>query len=462
MEWKLAAGDIQAAFLNGEEARRDLYMRQPVRGLPGMHEEQIVEVVKGIFGLATSPRLWWKRLASELTAMEIYIKGEKLTLHHHVLDSCMFILRDESGEMRGALATHVDDILLAAPKEEITELQKNLSGIFPISEWESDTFEYIGSDIEQNDNGIHVGQSSYVKSRLETVDIPKGVNPEDVADEVTRLDNQSVVGGLSWLASQTRPDLQTGVSMAQRKQKHPTYADVKETNKVVKLAQENKDERLIFRKVGEKWEDLVILAFHDAAWANAPEVREEAGDLEMPNGVGIYSQLGHILMLTHRDVLEGKEANAMICGWKSHACDRVCRSTFAAETMAAMEGLESAMAFRASLVGTLLGGGLSEERCRHVIPIVPITDCRSLYDTAKREGGPRAPSERRLVVDLAALRQILEDENNTWGRKLAWPTAMRSVPTDYQMADVLTKVKNAKTWWASARSVKLPFGQRAT
>ena len=120
--------------------------------------------------------------------------------------------------MRGALVNHVDDILLAAPKEEIKELQKSLSGIFPISEWESDTFEYIGSDIEQNDNSIHVGQSNYVKSRLQTVDIPKGVNPEEVADEVTRLDNQSVVGGLSWLASQTRPDLQTGVSMAQRKQ----------------------------------------------------------------------------------------------------------------------------------------------------------------------------------------------------------------------------------------------------
>ncbi|CAJ1372219.1 unnamed protein product [Effrenium voratum] len=179
--------------------------------------------------------------------------------------------------MRGALVNHVDDILLAAPKEEIKELQKSLSEIFPISEWESDTFEYIGSDIEQNDNSIHVGQSNYVKSRLETVDIPKGVNPEEVADEVTRLDNQSVVGGLSWLASQTRPDLQTGVSMAQRKQ-------------------------------------------------------------------------------THR---------------------------------------------------------LSEERCRHVVPIVPITDCRSLYDTNVKAEGLRRSDGRR-----------------TWQHfGKSW---MRWVPTDYQ------------------------------
>ena len=46
----------------------------------------------------------------------------------------------------------------------------------------------------------------------------KEYDPDEPADEVTKMDNQSVIGGLPWLASQTRPDLQTGVSMAQRKQ----------------------------------------------------------------------------------------------------------------------------------------------------------------------------------------------------------------------------------------------------
>ena len=65
-----------------------------------------------------------------------------------------------------------------------------------------------------------------------------------MADQVTKQDNQSTIGALSWLASQTRPNLQSGVSLAQRKQKNPTYADVKETNKLVKMAQNGKKQRL--------------------------------------------------------------------------------------------------------------------------------------------------------------------------------------------------------------------------
>ena len=33
--WRLSAGDVQAAFLNGHEARRNLCFSQPSRGLPG-------------------------------------------------------------------------------------------------------------------------------------------------------------------------------------------------------------------------------------------------------------------------------------------------------------------------------------------------------------------------------------------------------------------------------------------
>lgn len=38
-----------------------------------------------------------------------------------------------------------------------------------------------------------------------------------------------------------------------------------------------------------------------------------------------------------------------------------------------------------------------------------MTDCKSLFDSVHRAGGPRAPSEKRLLVDLAKLR--LEPRN---------------------------------------------------
>ena len=47
--WKVSVGDIRAAFLNGIPAPRELYFRQPKRGIPGLQPGQLIEVLKGVF-----------------------------------------------------------------------------------------------------------------------------------------------------------------------------------------------------------------------------------------------------------------------------------------------------------------------------------------------------------------------------------------------------------------------------
>eukprot|EP00969_Alexandrium_andersonii_P078419 3458132-Alexandrium_andersonii.AAC.1 len=54
--WKHRSADIEAAFLNGQEAPSGLYMEQPREGLEGMDPGDLLEIRKGVFGLATSPR----------------------------------------------------------------------------------------------------------------------------------------------------------------------------------------------------------------------------------------------------------------------------------------------------------------------------------------------------------------------------------------------------------------------
>ena len=234
-EWDLAAGDVEAAFLNGEEARRNLFFEQPERGLLGEEPGCLVEVIKGVFGLSTSPRLWWEKLSRELREVRADYQGKTLTLHSHPLHACFFILRDADLQPYGALITHVDDILIAANEEVMREPQGALSKIFPISTWEAKEFDYIGSQIRQDPitKEVKVSQRTYVNTRLETVDIPAGTEIDDLADQVAKQDNMSTVGTLSWLASQTRPDLQVAASMAQRRQRAPTYRDIKETNRAV-------------------------------------------------------------------------------------------------------------------------------------------------------------------------------------------------------------------------------------
>ena len=173
-QWELAAGDIEAAFLNGDEARRDLYFEPPVENLEGVPPGSLIEIVKGVFGLSTSPRLWWNRLASTILQLEVEVNGEMLKLEQHDLDQCLFLLRSRDGALRGVMATHVDDILLSAPQAERMAVQKALGDVFPIDSWDeaSQGLEYCGVNVVQKDGEVQLSQEQYVNSRLQTVEVP--------------------------------------------------------------------------------------------------------------------------------------------------------------------------------------------------------------------------------------------------------------------------------------------------
>ena len=149
--WDVAAGDIECAFLQGMENQRNLYMEQPVRGLPGVQKGVLIQMLKGVFGLCDSPRLWWEKLSTDLLAMEITVHETKLQFKQHPLDACFFLLYDDAGGLHGALTTHVDDLLLGCPHRRHGGLRQALSGLFPISEWEDKSFDYVGSQVTQDE-----------------------------------------------------------------------------------------------------------------------------------------------------------------------------------------------------------------------------------------------------------------------------------------------------------------------
>ena len=78
--WKASIGDIRAAFLTGVPAPRQLYFSQPRRGIPSMGPGALVEIYTGVFGLATSPKLWRLRLSSELRDLTVEHAEEKLRI----------------------------------------------------------------------------------------------------------------------------------------------------------------------------------------------------------------------------------------------------------------------------------------------------------------------------------------------------------------------------------------------
>ena len=168
--------------------------------------------------------------------------------------------------------------------------------------------------------------------------------------------------------------------------------------------------------------------------------------------------------------MEDQEHNFSLIDWRSKNSQRVCRSTFAGETMACCEAVEHALYLRYLFISFAKGTLVLEEVCGEIVSLHCITDCKSLFDHLHREGTPKAPSEKRLAIDLAGLRQILMREalqqfKSEHGHDVDLTPDLPCRPpiywvlTELQMADILTKEINSTEWWATIKRGKLflPF-----
>ena len=216
--------------------------------------------------------------------------------------------------------------MLAEP-EILARLKAALSDRFPIEEWTDKEFEYIGCKYRFTKEAVYISQEHYAESRVDYVSIPTGQKDDDEAATEQREENRICVGSLSWLARQTRPDLQFAVSADQRRQNRPTVGDLKATNRIVKLAKEHKAADVVIRKIEEN--NMAILGYHDAAWGNVPDPAAETGDERWLGQHTVSSQLAYLVVMIDRRGIDGAETPFSLLDWRSKASPRVCRSTFA-------------------------------------------------------------------------------------------------------------------------------------
>ena len=199
--WRVSAGDIQCAFLTGSYLSREeeLFIHQPPTGFPGMKPGQLVRVKKNIFGLATSPREWWLDLQEGIYKVNIEMDGRCHRFEQCPLDPCIFVLKEYCdgkyfGAPKGYVGTHVDDLLVFASAKVSKLIEEALGQVFPIGEWESELFSYLGSEIYFGDDQIVLSQQAYAESRLFSLDIPRGADDGDQAGPDLVADNRSLVG----------------------------------------------------------------------------------------------------------------------------------------------------------------------------------------------------------------------------------------------------------------------------
>jgi hypothetical protein len=127
--------------------------------------------------------------------------------------------------------------------------------------------------------------------------------------------------------------------------------------------------------------------------------------------------------------------------------------------MSCAEGLGAALALRAMWTEIAYPRqDLRKQEIARTIPISAVTDCTSLYDNIHRDGAFKAPSEKRLIMDLAAIREMLGQECPVLrlpGRaetgKPRESLPLLWIPTQHMLADALTKPMSGEKLRAAVR-----------
>ena len=146
-KWVLQAGDVSTAFLSGVNDFRALYLRPPKEGLEGVHQNDLLEMRKGVYGLCNAPRLWWRRLREVL--LELGFVEMRMM-------QCVFMYwaSDHQGnrkQLMGVLAVHVDDLIICGSvvfESVLARLKEKLT----FGKWYVREFDYLGRHVKQLSN----------------------------------------------------------------------------------------------------------------------------------------------------------------------------------------------------------------------------------------------------------------------------------------------------------------------
>ena len=203
--------DVTTAFLNGV-LKEEVYMKQPDGFEMEGQEHLVCRLKKSIYGLKQSPRCWNAALHDHLS---------KIGFKQSPDDPCIYT---SEGELV-ILAVYVDDIVLAAKDEQcMRKVKQAIANKFTVKDMGELNY-ILGVTVDQNVEGIWIGQPAYTKKVLEKfqMDEAKPVStPVDTSVKLTKTDEdseavdqgsyQSAVGSLLYLSTWTRPDITFAVS----------------------------------------------------------------------------------------------------------------------------------------------------------------------------------------------------------------------------------------------------------
>ena len=360
--WKCHSIDIKAAFLQGHEIEREIYLRPPKEFYNGY----LWKLKKTVYGLNDAARAWYLRVKTELISLGLSISK---------LDHALFYY-NFNGSLEGIICLHVDDFCYAGSDKFKCEIIDKIKTLFLVeSICDDSNFKYIGLNIKQEENNLTLDQIKYI-STIKVLNIKGNINKERVVDDNEKRNFRALIGQLNWVATQTRPDILFDVSDLSSKYSNTKVEDCNRADKVLRNIL--RDNIIIKFSKNLNLNKIFLDGYSDASFANL-------------NGNG--SQSGFIIFIT-----DGIVRSPLL--WQSHRIKRVVRSTLAAETMALIECVEASI-YLAYVINEILWND------KHKIQIRCSVDNKSLVDSLISQ---KLTDDRHLRINMASLNDLILKE----------------------------------------------------
>ena len=255
---------VKAAFLLSHAIDWEIYLEPPPES---NSSGKLRKLNKAAYGLTDAAQQWFDSVNYAFLSL-------KCTQSKY--EPALFFWYD-SNKLQGMTVIHVDDFINAITEAFEKQVFNNLQKVFEIGKTAETSFKYIGLNISYHTNYIEICQKDYADS-IKYITISQQRKLEKFyqlnSDEGHIL--RSVIGQASWLASQTRPDISSDVlNLSCDINKNPVVSHLIEANKMIWKIK-NKESKLVFPNLGTV-DDLKIVAFTDASYANLPDGASSAG-----------------------------------------------------------------------------------------------------------------------------------------------------------------------------------------
>jgi hypothetical protein len=277
--------DVKSAFLNGK-LDEVIYMKQP----PGFENGNFVlKLNKSLYGLKQAAHIWNNELNKVLTELGFVSCMD---------DPCLY--KYEKNSNICYILVHVDDMMIVANDSKINKFVTNkIATKFEITKL-GNIRHYLGLNVERDSSGnFMISQFHYIdkilmESKMENAKPSKyPLSPnyykEWAIDDKFLPNNEEyrkLIGMISFLANNSRPDIATAVNILSQRNEKPKQIDWNELKRMIRYLKSTKYHKLQLSFNSRKDEFKI---FSDANWAEDCENRKSnSGYACLTNG-GVIS-----------------------------------------------------------------------------------------------------------------------------------------------------------------------------